>query len=276
MSPEVSGSVLRAVGEGPRLRHRGLDQPRHQPRGRQPDRVRAVPGRRQVDHAEPLAGDGVVQRRRPAHPVVHDRREVLGAEHHRRLAGAAGQVEGVGADAGLVPPAAGHEVDRLGLAAHHPAAVGPQDPGVLVGDREHQVAVLGGAAQLVLDAADRDLQRRAVPAGGGVGLVGHRRLRDVERHGRAGPLPAAEDLRAHPRRGPDAVIHVGRPGARGVLPATVQLAPRPRHERPPAVCSATVAERIGPEQGPARAGVSGGSGRRGRTAARRGHPTAGR
>ena len=67
-----------------RARHRLLDQPRHHPGGRQADRVGAVPGRRQVDHAELASGDRVVHGRRPAHPVVHDRGVVLGREDHRR------------------------------------------------------------------------------------------------------------------------------------------------------------------------------------------------
>ena len=145
------------------LRHRRLDQPRHHPGRGQADRVGAVPGRRQVDDAELAAGVGVVHRRGPADPVVHDRRVVLGAEHHRRLGQPVGEVERVGADRLVVPAAAGHEVDGLGLAPHHPAAVRPQDAGLRVGDGEHQVAVLGGTPQLRLDALDRDLERRVAP-----------------------------------------------------------------------------------------------------------------
>ena len=129
---------------------RPLDQPRHHARRREADGVGAVPGRREVDDAQRAAGHRVEDRSRPAHPVVHDLGVVLGAEDHRRGAGPSGDGERVGADARLVPATAGHEVHRLGLAAHHPAAVGPEDAGLLVGDRDDEVAVLGRPAQLVL------------------------------------------------------------------------------------------------------------------------------
>ena len=76
----------------------------------------------------------------------------------------------------VVPAPARHEVDGLGLAAHHPAAVRPEDAGLGVGDRDDEVAVLGGTAQLGLDPLDGGLQRRAAPVRRGLGLVGQRRL----------------------------------------------------------------------------------------------------
>ena len=191
--------------------HRLLDQPRHHPRGGQADRVGAVPGRRQVDDAELSSGHGVVDGRRPAHPVVHDRGVVLGGEDHRRPGRAVGQVEGVGADALVVPAAAGHEVHRLGLATHHPAAVRPEDPGVGIGHGEHQVAVLGGAAQLLLDARDGDLQRRTlqnarVSASSASGACAH-----VGGDGGFRAFPRGEDLGAHQRLRGVAVLDERRP-----------------------------------------------------------------
>ena len=213
---------------------RALDQPRHHARRREADGVGAVPGRRQVDDAERAAGHRVEDRRGPAHPVVHDLGVVLGAEDHRRGAGPAGDGERVGADARLVPAPAGHEVHRLGLAAHHPAAVGPEDAGLLVGDRDDEVAVLGRTAQLVLHPGHRGLQGRVVPELGGVALVGERRVG----HGRrdhAGELPAAEDLRPHGGRLLAAVDEL-RPGAHGTHPACVQVVTR-RHGGSPRVAA---------------------------------------
>ena len=221
----VAGHVRQGRGVVGRARHRGLDQPGHHPRGREPDRVGAVPGGREVDDAELGAGDGVVDRGGPADPVVHDRGVVLGAEHHRRLGQPVGEVEGVGADRLVVPAAAGHEVHGLRLAPHHPAAVGPQDPGVRVGDRDDQVAVLGGTAQLVLDVLDGRLQRRVPPDRRDLGLVGERRLLHVDRDRRLGPGPGRQDLRADQRLDLVAVLDEARPRAHGVLAPRAQLTP---------------------------------------------------
>ena len=220
------GSVGRRRGEAraPPGGHRGLDQARHHAGGGQADRVRAVPGGRQVDDAELLAADRVVHGRGPAHPVVHDRGVVLGAEDHRRVAGAAGDGQRVGADALLVPPAARHEVDRLGLAPHHPPAVGPQDAGLGVGDRDDQVAVLGRAPQLGLHALDRGLQGRLAPVGRGVGLVVQRRLGEVGGDRGGGEPPAVADLRSHPVAGPVPQLHERGPGLDGLVAPVPQVA----------------------------------------------------
>ena len=215
------GDAQPGVLVGPR--HRLLDQPRHHPRRGEADGVGAVPGRRQVDHAELLTGHRVVDRRGPADPVVHDRGVVLGREHHGRPAQPVGQVEGVGADALVVPPRARHEVHRLRLAAHDPTAVGPQHPGVAVRDRQHEVAVLGRAPEVVLDPGDRDLQRRPLPVGAGLLLVGQRRVGDVGGDGRAGPGPAAVDLGAHQALGPVAVLDERRPRVHGGLTTPEQV-----------------------------------------------------
>ena len=219
-SPGSSGSSIAAERRVVRrARHRGLDQPRQHPGGGQADGVGAVPGGGEVDDAELPAGDRVVHRRGPADPVVHDRRVVLGAEDHRRRRQPVGQVERVGADALVVPAAAGHEVDGLGLATHHPAAVGPQDAGLGVGDRHDQVAVLGGTPQLGLDAHHRGLQRGALPDLGRLGLVGQRRVGEVGGDRRLGAGPAAEDLGSHQLLGAVAALDEAGPGAHGVDPA---------------------------------------------------------
>ena len=150
----------------------------------------------EIDDAELGAGDGIVDRSGPADPVVHDRGVVLGAEHHRRLGEPVGEVERVGADRLVVPAASGHEVDGLRLAPHHPAAVGPQDPGVRVGDRDDEVSVLGRAAQVLLDVLHGRLQRRVPPDRRDLGLVGERRLLHVDRDRRLRPRPRGQDLGA--------------------------------------------------------------------------------
>ena len=220
VSPSTSGD---AADDQARVlvgaRHRLLDQPSHHPGGGQADRVGAVPGRRQVDHAELPAGDRVVDRRGPADPVVHDRGVVLGGEDHGRTGvSPVGQVKGVGADAFVVPAAAGHEVHRLGLAAHHPAAVGPQDASVGVGDREHEVAVLGSAPQLVLDARDRDLQWGTHPeAWVSASSASGACLTSVVMRRRT--APTTEDLRADQLLRAVAVLDERGPGADGIKPA---------------------------------------------------------
>ena len=226
---EPGAPVSRQAGVLLRGGHRGLDQPGHHPRGGHPDRVGPLPGGGEVDDADLLAGHGVVHGRRPAHPVVHDGRVVLGAEHHRRAVVAGGQVERVGADAGVVPLPTGDEVDGLGLAAHHAAAVRPQDAGLGVGHGDDEVAVLRRTPQLGLHALDGDLERRAVPERRGVGLVGHRGLGDVEadRRGRAFPRP--EDLRPDQAFGPVTALDEGGPRAHSVDAASVQLVARSRH-----------------------------------------------
>ena len=159
-----------------------------------------------------------------------------------------GQVERVGADAGVVPAAAGHEVDGLGLAAHHPAAVRPEDAGLGVGDRDDQVAVLGGTPQLGLDPLDRGLERRVLPERPGVGLVGQRRLGDVAGDGRLGPLPGVEDLGADQRRWRRRRARRTR-SRRGRRPAAGRGARRAVRSCLPPVCdAATVAGRGTPEQ----------------------------
>ena len=197
-----------------------LDQPRHHARGGEADGMGAVPGGRQVDHAERAAGHRVEDRGRPADPVVHHLGVVLGAEDHRRGAGPAGDGQRVGADAPLVPPAAGDEVHRLGLASHHAAAVGPEDPCLLVGDRDDEVAVLGRAPELVLHPGHRGLQGRGLPEVGRVALVVERRVGHPGRHDTR-QLPAAQDLR------PDRVGVTGldeaRPRADGVHASGVQV-----------------------------------------------------
>ena len=172
----------------------------------------AVPGRGEVDDPDLPAGGRVEDGRGPAHPVVHDGGVVLGTEDHRRSALPHGDGQGVGADAGLVPATAGHEVHRLRLAPHHPAAVGPQDPGVGVGHRDDEVAVLCRTPQLALDRGHCPLQRRVPPRLGGVALVGQRRLRDVGRDRLPRELPAAQDLRTHQRARVVALLDERRPG----------------------------------------------------------------
>ena len=239
----VVGDIPRGAGVAARVGHRGLDQPGHDPSGRQPDRVGAVPGRRQVDHAELLTRRRVVHRRGPAHPVVHDRRVVLGAEHHRRRTDTVGQVECVGADTRVVPAATGHEVDGLGLAAHDAPAVRPQDAGLGVGHRDHEVAVLGRAPEVGLDAGDGGLQRGAVPEGGGLGLVGQWRLGHLARQGRPGALPAVQDLGPDQPLGSVTLLDEGRPRAHGVDTTTLQVGVVCRHQRSPGSApTATLAE----------------------------------
>ena len=114
------------------------------------------------------------------------------------------------------PP--GHEVDRLGLAAHHPAAVRPQDPGLGVGDRDDQVAVLGGTPQLGLDAARRRsaaasrartprsrTRRRAAPRVTSVEIAASERVQLVRISGRtsvARPRRRARRTTSRPARRP--------------------------------------------------------------------------
>ncbi len=183
---------------GPGARQRVLHQAGQQPGRGQPDRVGPVPGGREVDDAEDPSGPRFADRCRPADPAVHDRGVVLGAEDRRRGGAACGQRQRVGAHAPLVPPPAGHEVDALGAATHHPAPVGPQDPGAGVGDGQHEVAVLGGTAQVALDPAHRDAERGAAPQVTGLLLVGERSGLQVRRHA-DGAAPAAPDLRSHAR-----------------------------------------------------------------------------
>ena len=220
------GGVVRRAG------HRALDQPRHHPGGCQPDRVGAVPHRRQVDHAELPAGDRVVHRRRPADPAVHDRGVVLGAEDHLGVVAAVGQVERVRADALVVPAGGGHEVHRLGAAPHHAPAVRPQDAGLGVGDRDDEVAVLGGAPQVGLDPFDGGLERGAPPERRGLGLVGQRGLGDIGGDRGAGAFPAVQDLGADERLGVVALLDEGGPGAHGVEPPGVEVPAHLRHWQP--------------------------------------------
>ena len=160
-------------------------------------------------------------------------RVVLGAEDHRRGREPVGQVQGVGADRLLVPPAAGHEVHALGLAAHDAPAVGPQHPGVGVGDRDDQVAVQGRLAQLRLDPLDRGLQRRVPPDGGDLRLVGERCLLDVRRDGGPAAGPAAEDLGADDGLGGVAVLDEAGPRPDGVNASGAQLGAGHEAERSP-------------------------------------------
>ncbi len=211
-----------------------LDQPGHHPRRREADRVGAVPGGREVDDAELHPGDGVEDRRGPADPVVHDRGVVLGAEHHRGLGQPVGQVERVGADRLVVPAATGHEVHGLRLAAHHPAAVGPQDPGVGVGHRDDEVAVLGGAAQLLLDVLHRRLQRRVAPDRRDLRLVGERRLLHVDRDRGLRPRPRREDLGADQRLDLVTVLDEARPRLARRPDASCSAHPAPQREATPA------------------------------------------
>ncbi len=210
-----------------RAGHRCLDQAGHHARGREPDRVAAVPRGRQVDDADLLAGGGVMDGSRPTHPVVHHRREVLGREHHRGLVCAGGEVQGIGADAEVVPPAAGDEVDGLGLAAHDPPTAGPQDASVVVGHGQHEIAVVRRLPQIVVDAIDGHLQRRVVPERRCLALVGQRRLGDVEDGSVRGTLPAVEDLgaddvRAIWTRGVGSGLDERGPGSRDLATALLQ------------------------------------------------------
>ena len=246
-----------------RLRHGGLDQAGHHPRGGQADRVGAVPGGRQVDDAELLAADRVVHGRRPADPVVHDLGVVLGAEHHRGRVVAGGQVEGVGADAGVVPAPTGHEVHGLGLAAHHASAVRPEDAGLGVGHGHHEVAVLRRTTQLLLDPLDGHLERRALPERPGVGLVGERRLAHVDADGGRRALPGAEDLGPHQAFGEVAVLDEVHPRAHGVHPLALRAGCARWSSVSPGVTAATLALQAG------RAGTGRSVPSRAATAARR-------
>ena len=209
--------------------HGGLDQPGHDAGGRHPDRVGALPGGGEVDDTDLLTAHRIVHRRRPAHPVVHDRRVVLRAEHHRGPVVAGGEVERVGADAGVVPASSGHEVDGLCLAAHHASAVRPEDAGLRVGHGHDEVAVLRRTPQLGLHPLDGDLEWRAVPERRGVRLVGHRGLGNIDAHGRGRTLPRAEDLGPDQTLGAVAVLDEGGPCAHGVDTARVQLVARSGH-----------------------------------------------
>ena len=123
-------------------RHRGLDEACHHSRSGEPDRVGAVPGGRQVEHAELPSGDRVVHGRGPADPVVHDRRVVLA------LNTIAGLSSRFARSSALVPtlwssqrpPATKLTVSALRRITRPPYV---QDAGLGVGDGDDQVAVLG-------------------------------------------------------------------------------------------------------------------------------------
>ena len=133
---------------------------------------------------------------------------------------AVGQVEGVGADRLVVPAAAGDEVHRLGLAAHDPPAVRPEDAGLRVGHGQRR-----GRRPPPYDAAPASTRDTASCSGESrqnsrvSDSSVERRLGDVARHDGCGPLPAAQDLGPDQRLGPVAVLDERGPGAHGVEPA---------------------------------------------------------
>ena len=214
------GGTTQRGGAG---RHRLLDESRHHLGGGEADRVGAVPGGGEVEHAELHAGHRVVHGRGPADPVVHHRRVVLGAEDHRRAVVAVGEVQGVGAGGPVVPPAAGHEVHALGLAAHGATAVRPQDAGLRVGHGDHEVAVLGGAAQVLLDPLDRGLQRGVAEVGRGLLLVVEGGVGDLRGDRLLRARPARPDLGAHELLGAVTVLDERGPRAHRVDPASPQV-----------------------------------------------------
>jgi len=128
-------------------------------------------------------------------------------------------------DPGRGPPAGrvGQGLVRVEAAGRAAGAVRPQDPGLPVGDGEHEVAVLRRTPELGLDVRHSDLQRGALPEGPGVGLVGHGRLGDVPGDSGLGAPPAAQDLRAHQRLGRVAVLDERRPRLQRGHPAVAQL-----------------------------------------------------
>jgi len=163
----------------------------------QADRVGAIPGRGQVEHAELAPGARVVHRGGPAHPAVHAAGEVLRGVHGGRMVQPERQVQRVRPDAGLIPPASGNEVHLLRPVPHDRAAVGPHDPGGRIGDRHDELAIVGRRLQLGFELPDGAAERARLP--GEPGLVGvcQRRLVDLGHDVRGRALPARDDLGSH-------------------------------------------------------------------------------
>ena len=141
----------------------GRQQASERRSGRHREGVRAVPGRRQVQHAQDGTAARIAQRHGVADPAVDGGAVVLGRVDRRGLAGAQGERQRVGADRRLVPVTARDEPDPLAVPTHDPAAVRPHDAPAGVGDAGDQPAVVSGTADVGFDGAQTSRHARPAP-----------------------------------------------------------------------------------------------------------------
>ncbi len=182
------------------LRFRCLRRERRQ---RQGVRVGCAQVGGQVDDADQLTGERVVDRRGRAGPRVNGRHQVLGREdldgvieRHRRA-------DRVGPDRRLRPRGALDEAHPVRQLDRAPLATHPQQVRLRVRDRDHVTDVAVEAREGVEDRVDRTCQRRTLLTLAELVVAQHdHRAAGIRRHagGQAAP-PAGEDQITHPPLG---------------------------------------------------------------------------
>ena len=153
----------------------GLDRARGRDRHREGVRVHGAHPAREIDHADEVAGVGVVHRRGRARPRLHDLVEVLGGEHLDRVVGGERGADGVGPRAALAPERADGEVHRVrGREPDLGRALEPQQRPVGIAHNHQVRRVVGDAGEALADQRRHGLQRMDLPARRGLVVVGDR------------------------------------------------------------------------------------------------------